>query len=171
MTQTMGSRFRKFFAAIMAVLMTLCLTTTMTFASSRKLITKTVSGSMTVYSAYHYNYSFNASAVLTYNGSSISQISDLSLGYVSYTASQPSLAATFVARQSSKANMGSYAKYVVTLTRTIYGYYTDKVDYTLTYRPSDAGTPYSVGGNDDQDFVVEVEVSDPYDIQFLKDVN
>lgn len=54
---------------------------------------------------------------------------------------------------------------MVTLTRNVYGYYSDKIDYTLTYRPSDSGTPYSL--NDEDSFIVTVEVSEPYDIEYL----
>uniref|UniRef100_UPI0025904F4D hypothetical protein n=1 Tax=Dubosiella newyorkensis TaxID=1862672 RepID=UPI0025904F4D len=89
----------------------------------------------------------------------------LDKGYTSYTASQPSLSANFIPSQKSKANYGSYATYVFTLTRNIYGYYSDKIDYTLTYRPSDSGTPYS--SNDEDSFIVTVEVSEPYDIEYL----
>ncbi len=58
------------------------------------------------------------------------------------------------------------AKYVVTLTRNIYGYYSDKIDYTLTYRVSDNGTPYSMKDNTEPLILVDVEIGEPYDIKY-----
>ncbi len=161
----MTIKLKKAFLLIASACFMILLLTTTAFASSRKLITKTVNGTLNIYRAYTYNYHFNSSTVLTYTGNSISQISDLSFSNIGYTASQPSLSANFIPSQKSKANYGSYATYVVTLTRNIYGYYSDKIDYTLTYRPSDSGTPYSL--NDEDSFIVTVEVSEPYDIEYL----
>lgn len=165
------SKFRKILYAALALLTICCMSITNTYAWGRKLIPKTINGSMTVYSAYHYNYYFTANAVLTYNdNSTITQISDLSFTNIGYTASQPSLSATFIPKQISKVNRTSYATYTVQLTRNIYGYYVDNVNYTITYRPTDSGSPYSLG-DQEQDFIVEVEVSEPYNIQFLKEPN
>lgn len=144
----------------------ICLSCTTTYAYGRKKIAKTTSDSMTLWSAYHYNYHFTSHAVLTYNSSNtITQISDLAFTNVGYTSSQPSLAANFIPKQLSKSNGGSQAKYVVQLTRSVYGYYTDKVNYTLTYKPSNDGVPYSV--EDDNPVLVDIEVSEPYDVQIL----
>ena len=71
---------------------------------------------------------------------------------------------SIVPRQSSKYFTSSSATYVVTVTRNAYGMYADKVDYTLIYRPSDPGTPYSLN-QDKQEFEVEIVEGEPYDIQ------
>ena len=172
----MNNTIKKFnikrFVFMLTTLFTvMCLCITPTFAWGRKLINKTVNDSFTIYSAYHYNYHFNAQAVITYNDSnSITQISDLAFSNIGYTHSNPSLTASFTPAQKSKSNLNSYARYVVTLTRNVYGYYTDKVDYTLTYRPSDYGTPYSLKEGDKL-ILVDVEVGEPYDIMYLDEVN
>ncbi|MCF0105461.1 MAG: hypothetical protein HUJ53_01725 [Holdemanella sp.] len=137
-------------------------------ASGRKIISKSIYDTMTLWSAYTYNYYFTAHAVLTYNDSnSITQISDLSFSNIGYTASQPSLTANFIPSQKSKYYSGSYATYVVTLTRSVYGYYTDRVDYTLTYSVYDSGSPYSIGNPDEEMMLVNVEVGEPYDINYI----
>lgn len=167
-----GENFMKFVKKCLYVLSTFLiiigLSTTITFAAGRKLVTKTVSDSFTLWSAYHYTYSFNATAGLTYNNSNnLSSVSDLSFSNVTYKASVPSLAANFIPRQTSRSVSGKTVTYVVTLTRSVYGYYTDKVNYTLTYRTSDAGTPYSLD-DQNQEILVDVEVSEPYDVHIYK---
>lgn len=158
---------KKIFTVLISLIMCFGLLSATTLATSRKLITKKISDSATPWSGYVYNYSFNTSAVLTYN-SSISQISDLSFSSVTYTTNIPAPTAVFTLRQKSKANYGSYARYVVTLTRLFNGTYTDKIDYTLTYRSSDSGVPYSLNENKDIAFLVDIEISEPYDIMELK---
>ncbi len=86
----MTIKLKKAFLLIASACFMILLLTTTAFASSRKLITKTVNGTLNIYSAYTYNYHFNSSTVLTYTGNSISQISDLSFSNIGYTASQPS---------------------------------------------------------------------------------
>lgn len=54
----------------------------------------------------------------------------------------------------------------MTLTRTAYGFYTDKVNYTFTYRTTDAGRPYSL--DKDQLVLIDVVEGQPYDIQILQ---
>lgn len=154
--------------AILLIFIIFAMSTENVFGA-RKIISKSVTDNFSIWSAYHYTYRFNSSAVLTYDGSNITQISDLAFSNVSYTTEPVSLTASFTPRQKSKyiASDKKSAKYVVTVTRNVYGYYTDKVDYSLTYKPSDAGSPYSLGGGSDIDFEVEIEVGQPYDIQLL----
>lgn len=170
MENSIINKHKKFIYVILSVCLAFFMSTINIFAA-RKIITKNVSDSLTVWSAYHYNYSFSASAVLTFDSSNkITQISDLSFSNIKYTTGSISLAASFTPTQKSKAtyNGGQYAKYVVTVQRNVYGYYTDRIDYTLTYRPTDAGSPYSMDGGTEPLVLVDVEVGDPYDIQVLK---
>lgn len=152
-------------------LMVCALCITPVFAAGRKIITKKGTYNFSIYSAYHYQYTVTASAVLTYNNSNvITQISDLSLSTTSKATSYPTLSASFTAAQKSKSFTSSKATYVVTVTRNVYGYYVDKVDYTFTYKVSDAGNPYSL--NKDEEVIdgvlVSVEEGKPYDVQILK---
>ena len=50
------------------------------------------------------------------------------------------------------------------------GVYADSVDYTLTYRTSDSGTPYSLEQDQDNDsmILVDIQEGEPYDIECLK---
>ena len=161
---------KKMMYIIITSVIMLCLAcVTVNAAGSRKKITKTINDSMTVFSAYHYNYYFTAHAVLTYSSAnSISSISDLAFTNVGYTASVPSLAANFIPKQISKSNNKSSATYVVQLTRSVYGYYTDKVNYTLTYKLIDSGVPYSNLNEDKLMILVDVKASEPYDIRIEK---
>lgn len=162
-------KLKKILYACLSSFVILCLSLSMVFASGRKIIAKSISDSFTIWSAYHYNYSFNSSAVLTYNNSNnITAISDLAFSNVTYTTGTPSLAANFIPNQKSKTYSGNTARYVVTLTRSVYGYYSDKIDYTLTYKVSDAGSPYSINESEKSGVLVEIEAGDPYDIQLLK---
>lgn len=142
-------------------------------ASGRKLITKTVSETMN-WSIYTFNYSFSSSAVLTYSNDAITQISDLSLYNIQCvcTIGNQYASCTIIPRQKSKTYSGSTATYVVTVTRTAMGSYTDKVDYTIKYKVSDSGTPYSFGNEEVYELIdgvfVSVEVSEPYDIVYLE---
>lgn len=164
----MKKRIFRFLTGLMA----LTLFVTPVFASGRKIITKKGTYNFSIYSAYHYQYTVTASAILTYNNSNtITQISDLSLNTTSKATTYPTLSASFTANQKSKSFTSSQAKYVVTVTRNVYGYYTDKVDYTFTYKVTDAGNPYSLNKEEVIDGVlVSVEEGDPYDIQILKPV-
>ncbi len=150
----------------MFVVFSLCMTS-VEAATHRKIVSKSISDSMNIWSAYNYNYYFTANAGLTYNDSNgISSISDLSFSGIGYTTGTPSLTASFTPSQISKSNMGSYAVYVVRVTRNIYGYYVDNINYTLTFSPSDYGVPYSIGDEEEM-ILVDVDVSEPYDIQIL----
>lgn len=159
-------RLQRMVYMIVAILTVLCMSIMPTYAWGRKLITKSASGSFT-WSGYSYTYSFNAVAGITYNDSnSITQISDLSFNNVYCNSSDPSVPGSIIPRQSSKYFSGNTATYVVTVTRSAYGFYTDKVDYTFTYRTSDAGSPYSLD-NDEELILVSITESEPYDIKIL----
>lgn len=146
-----------------------CLCIMPTYAWGRKLITKSVSGSFT-WAAYRYTYSFNAVAGITYDdNNNITQISDLSFNNVVCKSSDASVPGNIIPRQSRKYFSGKTATYVVTVTRNAYGFYTDKVDYTLTYKTTDSGTPYSLNPEDTTLILVEVTESEPYDIQIQKE--
>lgn len=151
---------------IIATLTAICLCITPTYAAGRKLVSRSISGSFT-WSAYRYTYSFNAVAGLTYNNSNnLTQISNLSFNNTSCKSSDASVPGSIIPTQTRKYYSGKTATYVVTVTRNAYGFYTDKVNYTLTYRSTDSGTPYSLD-EEDQMILVEVTESAPYDIQIL----
>lgn len=168
---TLNVNFKRFIYLAISMLTVMCMCIMPAYAWGRKIIPKTINGSMTVWSAYHYNYYFTSHAVLTYNDSNqITQISDLSFTNIGYTSSHPSLTASFTPRQLSKSNNGSYATYVVQLTRNVYGYYSDNINYTLTYRPIDSGSPYSLGGDQEDILIlIDVEIGEPYNIKFINE--
>ncbi|MDD7282220.1 MAG: hypothetical protein PUH10_09570 [Erysipelotrichaceae bacterium] len=123
-----------------------------------------------VWSAYNYTYSVVVYAVISHNDSTnnITQISDLEFSTTSSSTSYPTLSASFTPSQKSKSFSGRKATYVVTVTRTVYGYYTDKVDYTIVFdvvaNVGDA-RPYSLNQNG---VVLSSDVeSEPYDIEIL----
>lgn len=160
---------KKLFYVIISMFTVMCLCIMPTYAWGRKLVTKSTSGSFT-WSAYRYNYSFNAVAGITYDdNNNITQISDLSFNNVKCISSDATVPGSITPRQSRKYFSGRTATYVVTVLRNAYGFYSDKVDYTFTYRSTDAGTPYSL--KDDESILVLVDVieSEPYDIQIQKE--
>ena len=138
-----------------------------TYAWGRKLITKSISGSLNVDGNIMY-YSFNSTAGITYNDSNnITQISDLSFSNKSITMSNHRYNGDIIPRQISKNFSGNAATYTVKVTRTFQGYYSDNVNYTLTYRSTDAGTPYSID-NDQVYFLVDIVEGEPYDVTHLE---
>lgn len=159
------SIFKKRILVITSLLLAISLSFTAIYAATtRKLITKSASGSFWVNNCM--KYSFKASAGLTYNGSTISSISDLSFSGKTCTSTVPGSTCTIIPTQKSKTYSGNTAKYVVTITRNAAGVYSDKVDYTFTYKTTDSGTPYSLERPDDSKGVlVSVEVGNPYDIR------
>lgn len=160
----MSISLKKSIYIIISMITVICMCIMPTQARGRKLITKSVSGSFS-WTFYDYNYSFNAVAGITYNDSNnITQISDLLFSNIVCNSSSMNFPGSIVPRQSSKYFTSSSATYVVTVTRNAYGMYADKVDYTLIYRPSDPGTPYSLN-QDKQEFEVEIVEGEPYDIQ------
>ncbi len=162
----MKKHILKVLGMTLSCFMVLVLTSTMAFASTRKLITKTVSGSFWTNNCMR--YSFNASAGLTYSGSTISSISDLSFSAISCWSTVAHTSGTIAPRQTNKYFSGNTATYKVTVTRNANGVYGDKVDYTLTYRTTDSGTPYSLDGEIIEGVLVSVEESEPYDIVFYE---
>lgn len=163
----MTMKLRKISAIFVSIILILCLASTMAFASSRKLITKNVSGSFWING--NFSYSFNATAGITYQGSSILGQSDLSFSSMKVTSNVPGVVGTIIPKQSRKYISGTSAVYVVTVSRNATGVYVDKIDYTLTYRASDAGKPYSLGENEEPMFLVDIEVGEPYDIQYFEE--
>lgn len=158
---------KKYIYIFTSLILTLSLCVMPMFAYGRKLVGKNVSGSFS-WSAYSFSYSFRATAGLTYNNSNnLTSISDLSFSGISCKSSNSAVAGSIIPKQTRKSYSGKTATYVVTLTRTAQGFYTDKVNYTLTYRSTDAGTPYSFDEDDNEYILVEVEESEPYDIQLL----
>ncbi|EFP61738.1 hypothetical protein HMPREF0983_01584 [Erysipelotrichaceae bacterium 3_1_53] len=51
------------------------------------------------------------------------------------------------------------------MTRNAMGVYMDKVDYTLKYKTTDSGTPYSL--DEESLLLTSVDVSEPYDVDIL----
>ncbi|MGM9947519.1 hypothetical protein [Floccifex sp.] len=151
----------RIFGILSAFTLIIAISTCMTFAASgRKLISKPISGSY--YTNNSLRYSFSATAGISYTNDVIYAISDLSFSQVTITSTILGNTGTVVPRQISKTYSGSSATYVVQVTRTAQGVYSDKVNYTLVYRVSDAGTPYSLTPADE--ITVEIIESEPYDI-------
>ena len=90
----------------------------------------------------------------------------MSFSNIVCTPSNPAVTGSIIPKQTSKTYSDKTATYVVTLTRTAYGFYTDKVNYTFTYRTTDAGRPYSL--DKDQLVLIDVVEGQPYDIQILQ---
>lgn len=136
--------------------------------TGRKIISKTIADTM-IWSIYTFEYSFNATAVLTCSNDVITQISNLSITepYITTTIG-PAAALTVVPRQVSKSYSNNKATYKITATRTAMGSYTDKIDYTLIYKTSE-GTPYSVKDECIDGVLVSVEISEPYDIKIIEE--
>ncbi|MSS01975.1 hypothetical protein [Floccifex porci] len=163
--------FKKIFYVLVTMLAMMCMSIVPAQAAAgRKLITKNVKSTQ-YWSTYTITYSVNATAGLTYNNSNnITAISDLSFSGHSYTVNPVAsggVTCTLTTRQKSKTYSGTTATYVMTLTRNVMGVYVDNVDYTLTYRTSDAGTPYSLE-KDEFLVLVDVEEGEPYNIQILE---
>ncbi len=145
------------------------LAVTPAYAWGRKLISKSVSGSFYINNSM--KYSLGATAGVTYNDSNnITQISDLSFKNVKCTPTIDKTTCTIVPSQKSKRFSGNTATYVITVRRSVMGVYADSVDYTLTYRTSDSGTPYSLEQDQDNDsmILVDIQEGEPYDIECLK---
>lgn len=152
---------------VFTAILVMCLCMLPTYAWGRKLITKSISGSFWVNGNFY--YSLNATAGISYEGSSILSQSDLSFSNINVTSTVPRVHGSVVPRQTSKYISGTSAVYVVTLTRNATGVYQDNINYTLTYRASDAGTPYSLGNDEDNTmFLVDIEVGEPYNIQYFE---
>lgn len=166
MTLTNNNIIKRFIYSVISMIMVTCLCIMPTFAAGRKLVGKSASGAFT-WAGYRFTYSFNATAGLSYNNSNnITSISDLSFSNIVCTSSSPAVTGSIIPKQTSKTYSGKTATYVVTLTRTAYGFYTDKVNYTFTYRTTDAGRPYSL--DKDQLVLIDVVEGQPYDIQILQ---
>lgn len=158
---------KKSLSGIIAALLVMCICIVPTYAWGRKLISKPISGTLNV-SGNTMSYSFNSTAGITYNDSNnITEISDLSFGYVTITMSNHRYTGSVIPRMQSKYYSGNTATYTVQVTRTFQGYYSDKVNYTLTYRSTDAGTPYSLNSEENL-ILVDIIESEPYDIVYLK---
>lgn len=162
-----GFYVKKYVYGILASLLVMGLCIMPTYAWGRKLITKPISGSLDV-SGNIMNYSFNSTAGITYNDSNnITDISDLSFGYITITMSNHRYTGNVIPRMQSKYYSRNTATYTVQVTRTFQGYYSDKINYTLTYRSTDAGTPYSL--NVERDWLlVDITESEPYDIVYFE---
>ncbi len=158
---------KKVIYILTSTILTLSLCVMPMFAYGRKLVGRTVNGSFS-WSAYSFTYSFRATAGLTYNNSNnLTGISDLSFTGVSCKSSNTAVAGSIIPRQTRKTYSGKTATYVVTLTRTAQGFYSDKVNYTLTYKSTDSGTPYSLDEDEVDYILVDVVESAPYDVQIL----
>lgn len=124
------------------------------------------------WSIYTIDFYVNATTGLTVNDNgNLSSISDLSFSNYGYNISAPingGVTCNLTATQKSKSFSGDTATYVVTLSRNVMGFYTDKVDKTLTYFASEKGTEYSLKGEKTY-ILVEMTESEPYDIQILND--
>lgn len=82
---------KEYVYGILASLLVMRLCIMPTYAWRRKLITKPISGSLDV-SGNIMNYSFNSTAGITYNDSNnITDISDLSFGYITITMSNQNI--------------------------------------------------------------------------------
>ncbi len=142
-------------------------------ATGRKLITKTISGSY--YTSNSISYSINVTAGISYTNNVIYSISNLSFSNIYITTTIPTNTGNVVPRQISKSYSGTTATYVVQVTRTAQGVYTDKVNYTIYYTIYDYGSPYSLGNgnenttvNNEASIDVKIEMSEPYDIQYFE---
>lgn len=167
----MSLKLKRSFSLLITCILAFFLLSTTVAASSRKLITKTTYGSFS-YASYTCNYQFNSSSVITYSGSTISAISDLSFSNTTWTSTPSGMTFNITPRQSNKWFSGNTATYKVTVSRSAFGSYTDKVDYTIKYYTSDSGIPYSLGHAVEIEyidgFLVTIEESEPYDIQYLE---
>nr|CDL65559.1 unnamed protein product [uncultured bacterium] len=160
--------FKKISYTILSIFTILCLCIMPTYGASRKLINKSISGSF--WTSNMLKYSFTATAGVTYNGSTITQQSDLSFGNIRCWSDTTAAMGVISPRQSRKYLSNGTAVYVVTVRRNAQGYYQDEIDYTLTYRASDPGTPYSLGEEQEKNIMilVDVDVGEPYNIQYFK---
>ena len=147
----------------LSLLLCMFMVITPVYAWGRKLITKSISGSF--YLNNSMKYSLNAVAGITYDGSKITQISDLSFNGSKCVSSITGVTCNIVSKQKSKTFSGGTATYGVTVTRNAMGVYMDKVDYTLKYKTTDSGTPYSL--DEESLLLTSVDVSEPYDVDIL----
>lgn len=164
------NQFRKVIYSLFAFILILCVSITPAYAWGRKIITKSASGSFN-YSIYNMNYSFSASSVISYEGNTVLSQSDLAFSNNVCSNTQNVITCMVIPRQTSKYISGSQAVYTVELTRSAYMLYSDKVTYTFTYTPSDAGSPYSLLDPNTEiidGMLVTVEVSEPYDIVYYE---
>lgn len=168
MTTTIN--FKRVFYGLFTTFLVMCMCIMPTYAWGRKLITKPISGSLNV-SGNVMSYSFNSTAGVTYNdANNITSISDLSFSNVSISMSNHRYNGNVIPRMASKYYSGNTATYTIQVTRTFQGYYTDKVNYTLTYRSTDAGTPYSLDPDKEKETLILVDIveGEPYDITYLE---
>lgn len=166
MTMKNSINLKKAFYVFINTFLVMCMCIMPTYAWGRKLITKSISGSFWANGTF--SYSLNATAGISYEESSILSQSDLSFSNISVSSSIQGVYGNVIPRQTSKYISGTSAVYVVQLTRNATGVYSDKVNYTLTYRASDSGIPYSLNTDEDTMILVDIEVSEPYDIQYLE---
>lgn len=163
------TKIRHSLAILVSILLTLCLSCTLAFASSRKLVSKSVSGSF--WTLNMLKYSFTATAGITYNGNTIIQQSDLSFSAIKCWSDSTAALGTISPRQSRKYLSNGNAVYVVTVRRNAQGFYQDDIDYTLTYRASDPGNPYSIEHGKTEESIlilVDVDVGEPYNVKYFE---